>query len=362
MSFEAYLTYDQPPKKKKKGKTSAAARKEKERRGEDAEGSKKLLDWVQNLALGRANQSQERRPGQGDWAETGGVCTQAPRVLPHPPFPSRHDGHSPPPAYQRMSCFQPNGTALSSPHQEEGAGFTGHRTNSKMPVYSGCRRGHLAPVTSHPQGGRLFPSPASLGQDRALPPPPSRSALHTWTPDQLYHREKRHQVTAEEADPLWRLHCHTEFKDESPQESESWREMYLRLRDAREQRLRALTRRIRAAHPEGPPGRKTKMIFFQWPGDVPRSQQDSGTVAEAASGKPKFQPAQYPPGSRDTPSSTTTTSSGFHPRAQRPADASSNHARDHPAPGANTGKPTGKKTPPLLAKTIKDYKRHISRR
>lgn len=64
------------------------------------------------------------------------------------------------------------------------------------------------------------------------------------------------QVLIEETDQLWKVHCHRDFKEERPEEYESWREMYLRLQDAREQRLQLLTKNIRSAHANKPKGRR----------------------------------------------------------------------------------------------------------
>ena len=49
-------------------------------------------------------------------------------------------------------------------------------------------------------------------------------------------------------------HCHRDFKRETPQEYESWRELYLRLHDEREERLRLLTQNISSAHANKPKG------------------------------------------------------------------------------------------------------------
>lgn len=58
----------------------------------------------------------------------------------------------------------------------------------------------------------------------------------------------------EETDELWMRHCQRDFKHGSPQEYESWREMYLRLHDEREERLRMLTQNISSAHANRPKG------------------------------------------------------------------------------------------------------------
>lgn len=64
------------------------------------------------------------------------------------------------------------------------------------------------------------------------------------------------QCFTEDSDELWMRHCQRDFKRESPQEYESWREMYLRLHDEREERLRMLTQNITSAHANKPKGRR----------------------------------------------------------------------------------------------------------
>lgn len=149
MSFEAYLTYDeQPGKKKKKAKTSAKARK-----AEASKRSSQHPDSVENFPpLVTAKQSAGPQPaqGQGGWARMEGVSREAAAVLPGTTTPSLWDPPSPPPDDDDdalMSFFAPNATALSSPQKEEEAGFTGLRTNSRTPVYSGGKGDHLAQTT-----------------------------------------------------------------------------------------------------------------------------------------------------------------------------------------------------------------------
>ena len=52
-------------------------------------------------------------------------------------------------------------------------------------------------------------------------------------------------------------HCQRDFKRETPQEYESWRELFLRKHDEREERLRMLTVNIRSAHANKPKGKHT---------------------------------------------------------------------------------------------------------
>lgn len=63
----------------------------------------------------------------------------------------------------------------------------------------------------------------------------------------------------EETDHLWLRHGKRDFKNQEREEYESWREMYLRLHDEREQKLRAITQSISSAHASKPKGKK---LFF----------------------------------------------------------------------------------------------------
>lgn len=74
------------------------------------------------------------------------------------------------------------------------------------------------------------------------------------------------QWFTEDSDELWMRHCQRDFKRESPQEYESWREMYLRLHDEREERLRLLTQNISSAHANKPKGRRSvyRLKFWIW--------------------------------------------------------------------------------------------------
>lgn len=55
-------------------------------------------------------------------------------------------------------------------------------------------------------------------------------------------------------------HCQRDFKRVSPQEYETWRELYLRLHDEREERLRKLTQNISSAHANKPKGIYTYLL------------------------------------------------------------------------------------------------------
>lgn len=59
----------------------------------------------------------------------------------------------------------------------------------------------------------------------------------------------------EETDHLWKKHCRRDFKNESLLEYESWREMYWRLFNQREEKLKILTKNILSAQSEKPKGK-----------------------------------------------------------------------------------------------------------
>lgn len=81
---------------------------------------------------------------------------------------------------------------------------------------------------------------------------------------------------------MWKVHCHRDFKEERPEEYESWREMYLRLQDAREQRLRVLTKNIRSAHANKPKGGWGCRWDGAWQNGEPSALADSRAVVGLA--------------------------------------------------------------------------------
>lgn len=51
--------------------------------------------------------------------------------------------------------------------------------------------------------------------------------LEVCTPDKLYELEDYNHQFLGETDDLWKKFCKTDFKNSSPTEFESWRELYL---------------------------------------------------------------------------------------------------------------------------------------
>uniref|UniRef100_A0A8C0RVH8 Elongin-A n=4 Tax=Canis lupus TaxID=9612 RepID=A0A8C0RVH8_CANLF len=373
MSFESYLSYDQPRKKKKKMvKTSATTLGEKGLKKNDPKSTNKNSDSVQKLPKVNENKAEKLQPAGSDLAKLKKVPADALPVLPDLPLPMIQANYRPLPTLELMSSFPPKRKALSSPQEEEEAGFTGRRMNSKMQVYSGSKCAYLPKMmTLHQQCIRVLKNNIdSIFEVGGVPFSVLEPVLERCTPDQLYRIEEYNHVLIEETDQLWKVHCHRDFKEERPEEYESWREMYLRLQDAREQRLRVLTKNIRSAHANKPKGRQAKMAFVNSvakpPRDVRRRQEKFGTGGAAVPEKIRIKPAPYPTGNSHAPSGSGSSNS-FSASPEQPAYDGPSTSGAHLAPVLSTvsydpRKPTVKKIAPMMAKTIKAFKNRFSRR
>ncbi|XP_037684136.1 elongin-A [Choloepus didactylus] len=374
MSFESYLSYDQPRKKKKKiVKTSATALGEKGSKKTDSKSTSKNLDIVQKLPKVNESKSEKLQPSGANSAKLKKAPTNSLPVLPDLPLPMIQANYRPLPSLESIASFQPKRKALSSPQEEEEAGFTGRRMNSKMQVYSGSKCAYLPRMmTLHQQCIRVLKNNIdSIFEVGGVPYSVLEPVLERCTPDQLYRIEEYNHVLIEETDQLWKIHCHRDFKEERPEEYESWREMYLRLQEAREQRLRVLTKNIRHAHANKPKGRRAKMAFVNSvakpPRDVRRRQEKFGTGGAAVSEKVRVKPALYPTGSSHAPSSSGSSNS-FNPSTEELAYDGPSTSSAHLAPVVSSTvsydprKPTVKKIAPMMAKTIKAFKNRFSRR
>nr|XP_045005667.1 elongin-A [Jaculus jaculus] len=372
MSFESYLSYDQPRKKKKKVvKTSATALGEKGLKKTDSKSTGKNLDSVQKLPKMSENKSEKLQPTGADPARPRKVLPDVLPVLPDIPLPAIQGNYRPLPSLELMPSFQPKRKAFSSPQEEEEAGFTGRRMNSKMQVYSGSKCAYLPKMmTLHQQCIRVLKNNIdSIYEVGGVPYSVLEPVLERCTPDQLYRIEECNHVLIEETDQLWKVHCHRDFKEERPEEYESWREMYLRLQDAREQRLQLLTKNIRSAHANKPKGRQAKMAFVNSvakpPRDVRRRQEKFGTGGAAVTEKIRIKPAPYTTGSSHAP---TSSSNSFHSSPEELAYDGPSTSSAHLAPVVSSTvsydprKPAVKKIAPMMAKTIKAFKNRFSRR
>ncbi|NXC68607.1 ELOA1 protein, partial [Anhinga anhinga] len=165
--------------------------------------------------------------------------------------------------------------------------FTGQRLNSKMQVYSGSKTVCLSKMlTLYEQCIRVLQNNIdSLHEVGGVPFEILEPVLTRCTPEQLFRIEECNPVNSmftEESDHLWKKHCQRDFKNESLLEYESWREMYLRLFNRREEKLKMLTKNILSAQSEKPKGRQVKLAYMtsaaKPPRDVRRQQEIHGTA------------------------------------------------------------------------------------
>ncbi|XP_069052326.1 elongin-A isoform X2 [Lepisosteus oculatus] len=363
MSFESFLNYDAPPPGKKKKKPprppSAAPPKA-------------------AAAPSKANGRQRQRPRAPPAPAASPPAPEKRRkvvdvvpTLPDIPLPAIQPNYRPLPSLD-LTPLSPQRRKVPVSCDEEDAGFTGRRFNSKMAVYSGSKTAYLPKMMSlFEQCIRVLQNNIdSIDEVGGVPYEILEPVLERCTPEQLYRIEQCNQCFMEESDELWMRHCQRDFRRESPQEYESWREMYLRLHDEREERLRMLTQNISSAHANRPKGRQVKMAFVNSavkpPRDVRRRQERFGTASSSsasASSSSTCAPARIRP-AQSYSSQFSESSAQFSSHSSPPeVPRSSSGGGASAVVGHNaSSKPQVKKIAPMMAKTIKAFKNRFSRR
>ncbi|XP_042358290.1 elongin A, like isoform X2 [Plectropomus leopardus] len=229
---------------------------------------------------------------------------------------------------------------------EESPVFTGQRLNKKMQVYSGAKTVFLPTMMSlHQQCIRTLQNNINLlNETGGVPFEILEPVLERCTPAQLLRIEECNPIYIGETDHLWGKHCQRDFKDSKLQEYESWKEMYIRLSEERERKLKRLTKSIVSAHSRKPKGRQVKMAFIHTvakpPRDVRIQQEIHGTAVQQPQPKcsVKVQESRPRP-SCNEPSRTSSTSS------------------------SNTQDPRKKtRVAPMMAKSLKAFKKQLGRR
>ncbi|XP_066495129.1 elongin-A [Tiliqua scincoides] len=361
-SFESYLSYDQPQKKKKKVVKPTTPALDKDRGHGKQNGSKSSTKSSDSSRKGHKQASEKKLAGV---SKPKKIPIDVVPTLPDIPLPPIQANYRPLPSLESIPLSQPKRKALSSPTEEDESGFTGRRLNSKMQVYSGSKTAYLPNMMSlYEQCIRVLSNNIdSIYEVGGVPFSVLKPVLERCTPEQLYRIEDCNHVLIEDTDDLWHNHCIRDFKKEKPEEFESWREMYLRLHDAREQRLLMLTQNIRSAHANKPKGRVAKMAFVHSaakpPRDVRRRQEKFGTGGAAVSEKVKIKPAYF----------AAAKSSSVPAEEEQSYDGPSTSS-SHSGPSVSSGssasydprRPPVKKIAPMMAKTIKAFKNRFSRR
>uniref|UniRef100_A0A2K5HQA3 TFIIS N-terminal domain-containing protein n=1 Tax=Colobus angolensis palliatus TaxID=336983 RepID=A0A2K5HQA3_COLAP len=374
LSFEKYHTYDQLQKQKKRtGKSTTTALGDKQRKANDSKGTCVSWDSAKKLPPVEESQSERLQVARADSAGPKTVPSHAFSELWDPSEAWMQANYDLLSAFEAMTS-QEEPEALSAPTFQEEAAFAGHRVNAKMQVYWGSRPACQPQVLTLGQQciRVLRNNPDTLSDVEGIPYLYLEPILEGWTPDQLYCREKYNHALIQETDELWRIHCLWDFKEEKPQEHESWQELCLRLQDTQEQRLRVLKANIRSARENKPSGRQTKMICFnsvaKTPYDASRRQDKSAAATESENGEIKSAPK--PAGSSHAPSSRGSDSGGrdsssssvLHQLPEKQANPCLSSSNEHVTPRAKTRKQAAKKVAPLMAKAIRDYKKRFSRR
>ncbi|XP_054051283.1 elongin-A-like isoform X1 [Rissa tridactyla] len=158
----------------------------------------------------------------------------------------------------------------------------------------------------------------------------------------------------EESDRLWKKHCQRDFKNESLLEYESWREMYLRLFNQREEKLKTLTKNIISAQSEKPKGRQVKMAYVtsaaKPPRNIRRQQEIHGTAGPVTQLHPiekcKLRIAESRHRNNSSSNPIPASNSGSSSSSVMPQD----------------GKKPIKKIAPIMRKTLKALKSRAGRR
>ncbi|XP_077362719.1 elongin-A [Festucalex cinctus] len=392
MSFESFLTYDAPTtsslKKKKKptpassssharpsrSSSSAASTRKPTSSRRDAKPAAAASSSSSSSKGSKANGVQSTKRSRSGSSST--VPEKRKRVveavpsLPEIPLPAIQPDYRPLPSID-ITPLSPQRRKGPVFNDEEDAGFTGKRFNSKMVVYSGSKTAYLPRMmTLYEQCIRVLQNNIdSIDEVGGVPFEILGPVLERCTPEQLFRIEQSNQWFTEDSNELWMRHCQRDFKRQTPQEYESWREMYLRLHDEREARLRKLTQNISMAQANKPKERQVKLAFVNSvakpPRDVRRRQERFGTTngstaASTAAATPiKIRPATIDYSGESSQSSSSSSLLNPSPGSSR-SSASSAGALGGAI--ASREKPQGKKIAPMMAKTIKAFKNRFSRR
>ncbi|NXK50418.1 ELOA1 protein, partial [Chauna torquata] len=290
MSFESYLNYDQVTKKRKRKACSTGERPKKysEQKSIILSLSKPSFVTMKQCFLDCV---QAKVASLQDL-----LNTPLPKFLPgilisSPPYAADFKGE------YLVECQEVKETlpdvlfatslapVVEAPQQvSETVQFTGRRLNSKMQVYSGSKPLCLSKMlTLYELCIRVLQNNIdSLHEVGGVPFEILEPVLTRCTPEQLFRVEECNPTFTEESDHLWKKHCQRDFKNESLLEYESWREMYLRLFNEREEKLKMLTKNILSAQSEKPKGRQVKMAYMtsaaKPPRNVRRQQEIHGTA------------------------------------------------------------------------------------
>ncbi|XP_033469801.1 elongin A, like isoform X1 [Epinephelus lanceolatus] len=224
--------------------------------------------------------------------------------------------------------------------------FTGQRLNKKMQVYSGAKTVFLPTMMSlHQQCIRTLQNNINLLYETGgVPFEILEPVLERCTPEQLLRIEEFNPIYIGETDHLWGKHCQRDFKDSKLQEYESWKEMYIRLSEEREMKLKSLTKSIVSAHSRKPQGRQVKMAFIHTVAKPPRDVRIQQEIHGTAVQQPQLRCSVKVQDNRPRPS------------CNEPSRSSSTSSSNTQDPRKKT------RVAPMMAKSLKAFKKQLGRR
>uniref|UniRef100_UPI00359016F0 elongin-A n=1 Tax=Myxine glutinosa TaxID=7769 RepID=UPI00359016F0 len=369
MSFESYLSYDQPQKRKKtklhknkmpvqhsKDKLDIPAVKHRDTTSRERS-EKHVSPPIQTMSTDQEslrNISSSSRDPQKDRDEVL-------PTLPDMALPSIQPNYRPLPSSEFVDALQERKRASLGPQiplsDDNEYGFTGKRLNRKMAVFSGSKSVFLPQMTSlYKQCIRVLQNNIdSIHEVGGVPFDILEPVLERCTPEQLYRIEDCNPHFVEDTDGLWMQNAKKDFRNDSREEFESWREFYLRKHDEREDRLRKITQSISSMHSGKPKGRQVKLAYVNTmakpPRDIRRRQEKHGTGGFAP-----IHAAERPRLNRQEETV---------PALQIQAGAANSTpppSTSHSSPITIVDKRQPKKIAPMMAKTIKAFKNRFSRR
>lgn len=163
-----------------------------------------------------------------------------------------------------------------------------------------------------------------------------KPVLERCTAVQLYAIEHYNPYLLDDTNELWERHCRKDFRSQKVQENETWRDLYLRAFEEREEKLKNVTANISANISKSNPVRQVKLAYVNTvvkpPRDVARKQAKHGTAL------PVSHSVKAGPPSKSSP------------RPVAPAINSANN------PKPDYFIPKKPKVAPLMAKTLKSMK------
>ncbi|BES92360.1 RNA polymerase II transcription factor SIII (Elongin) subunit A [Nesidiocoris tenuis] len=105
--------------------------------------------------------------------------------------------------------------------------------------------------------------------------------LEKLNPDQLFVLEHYNSYLIEDTGPMWEFHCKKDFRTATRQDMETWRELYVRCMEEREEKLKALTQNITKSIAQSVPVRKAQLAYVNSavkpPRNVAKKQAKYGT-------------------------------------------------------------------------------------